>query len=485
MNRFFILLFVAIVLTLILLTLPYEEPNGPIVSGVQNLALLVLNPISTIFGLSLPLGNSPVVSAFVAGFLVSIYHLSIVWRIWWLRRNGGLSNHDAKRRIDSVYFLGFVLTLTSLVIALGSSSIEDPAITLAQNAIALSSTAVALVLRSIWLMRQQDEPVLEAEKDATDAFEKLQSQVASLSNDVNLAQQMFSSGQQKLNFHLETIISSSSKFFTQAQQQISDEAQKTIKEFNSKVKTLSGALADKAAKLEAIEFDGPKIEAQIVEAGRSGLSALQTEIGELSTQLATLKSSSADASESLGSIATNFDPEEGIRQAAQSLFEPLKEANDNSEQALTKLTEQGKAALSRTINQIGVLEVKIAARVEEFDERTKVPPSMIGEQPTLESATNHASADDIARLTSAIETLTNVIFNQPVALPQGHSQPQNHQTNDRQPIKADTSDKSASSEDTKETKNEPDTAIKNVSASKETMSSRGRFSLRNLFWRRR
>lgn len=64
---------------------------------------------------------------------------------------------------DSVYFIGFVLTLTALIIALSNHEIsaggpEAIQKTISRNAIALSSTVAALVIRTLWIMSLPEPP---------------------------------------------------------------------------------------------------------------------------------------------------------------------------------------------------------------------------------------------------------------------------------------------------------------------------------------
>lgn len=94
--------------------------------------------------------------------IVSIYSVLILIMCS-ADRNAGLTP-DYEKWADSIYFLGFIITLMALIIALtkidGTGGPEALISTVHQNGAALSSTVVALIIRTIWnlsLSQQTDD----------------------------------------------------------------------------------------------------------------------------------------------------------------------------------------------------------------------------------------------------------------------------------------------------------------------------------------
>lgn len=91
--------------------------------------------------------------------LVAFYALSIFSRIKSLSirlKDGGSTVRSfTPKWADSVYYLGFILTLTALIFAFAAKEYEfsdrGSVLGLTQSAIALSSTVAALIIRTIWL----------------------------------------------------------------------------------------------------------------------------------------------------------------------------------------------------------------------------------------------------------------------------------------------------------------------------------------------
>lgn len=108
----------------------------------------------------------------------------------------GVQTDDRERWSDSIYFLGFILTLAALIVAIGGIDIGDEdndAVQLARivagNAIALSSTVMGLVLRTLMNLA-----FLQPEKDE---FVELERRVNLLANSCSEAQKRITQVSQK------------------------------------------------------------------------------------------------------------------------------------------------------------------------------------------------------------------------------------------------------------------------------------------------
>lgn len=82
--------------------------------------------------------------------IVTLYSFVII--IW----NRGQHWDDKEKWANSIYYMGFIITLFALVVALGNSVNTGKEVgavgVVIQNAIALSSTAIGLTLRTLWML---------------------------------------------------------------------------------------------------------------------------------------------------------------------------------------------------------------------------------------------------------------------------------------------------------------------------------------------
>lgn len=195
---------------------------------------------------------------------------------------------EAQRKwADSVYFYGFILTLLSLIIALSSpgrySGLGLTTVVI-QNAIALSSTVLALFFRQFLVLfirikedlREDDEVLLGLKNQADETAAKLKMLCGTVSK--------FDTTVKKT----EKAVSDSGDVFT------------------SEVGNIAASLKAKADEISAIEIDKDLIAREMAKAASLALEKVQTEIDALANALETGTGNITDRAEQIASAMNAF-----------------------------------------------------------------------------------------------------------------------------------------------------------------------------------
>ncbi|MEM1378636.1 MAG: hypothetical protein AAGG69_14745 [Pseudomonadota bacterium] len=165
---------------------------------------------------------------------------------------------DIKRKwYDTLYFVGFILTLTALITTMGSSGrFDDNSVHLivVQSSIALSSTAIALIMRTLlisWIRINPDED--------DPSFESVASQIAGIGHAIERLRVAAKAFAVRLEA-LETKAQSSA-----------DEYTASLGKSTAALNETTLALKNKSAEIAAIQIDQDAIAKQIADAAEAGL----------------------------------------------------------------------------------------------------------------------------------------------------------------------------------------------------------------------
>lgn len=120
---------------------------------VYTIILAIINVISSLRGV----GIWGITISNVIGIL--IYY--IILKILINRNLSEFGYSEQKKWADTIYFLGFMMTLVALIVVFNQAYYNSGgalvALNLIQSAIALSSTAVAIFLRQFWVLSIKEE----------------------------------------------------------------------------------------------------------------------------------------------------------------------------------------------------------------------------------------------------------------------------------------------------------------------------------------
>ncbi|MDU8910803.1 hypothetical protein [Aestuariicoccus sp. MJ-SS9] len=188
-----------------------------------------------------------------------------------------------RRWSDSIYFFGFIMTLTALIVALASTAAPGSGALIGvviQNAVALSSTVMALIARTIIILIG---PVDEEEEPFT--LELLQSQVNRLAEKVGEVAE-------------KTAVLAGAVAASEAQ------IGQTTTTFRKSADEVSNTLSEKAREIEALAIDEDALSETIARIAKLAVSRIDDEIGTVANAL---KDSAAEIKGGAGSLRSGFE----------------------------------------------------------------------------------------------------------------------------------------------------------------------------------
>lgn len=132
--------------------------------------------------------QSVAVEKAIVGVLIILSYTAITWFI--TRRQASSANALTLKATDSIYFLGFIITLCSIIAAFFSNDAANPNNLndiVSKSGIALSSTAFALSCRTIWRLAMEPPDATETLqiKKLQQAYDELTPKISALKNAMN------------------------------------------------------------------------------------------------------------------------------------------------------------------------------------------------------------------------------------------------------------------------------------------------------------
>lgn len=239
-----------------------------------------------------------------------------------------LGNEGRRKWYDSVYYLGFILTLLALIVALVSidgSSSESMISLVVQNAIAMSSTFAALIWRTLLTLCVMP---LEDNQDDSAQFDELRKKIDGLMSDVGLAAKAFTK--------LTKEVDSSASSITQS-----------IFAFRSGIESAASSLQEKAKEINAIEIDQQIIAQQMAKAASLALDEVRTRIGEVSVAIGLAGDSIKSGASFLSSASIEASQE--IKEAGR-LFKSNVDQSGRDFNKATKAVEKALLNLAESIS---------------------------------------------------------------------------------------------------------------------------------------
>ncbi len=313
------------------------------------------------------------------GFFVTVYG-GLLWLL-----NRTYESSTQLKWADSIYYLGFILTLVALITAFSNveSGKDENLIkaTIVQNAIALASTVWAIFLRTLWKLSipiQRDE--LNYVTELTFQYEILKDTISSTTTTFETETEKFSSISEKLSgafesiqkqfeSELKTLGTSFENYRTQIAenidaQRVSNEA---LRKSTAEFEKIANAMAKFENALDAIENALRNIEAD-----GSYLSNLAK---ELQNAIDAWKTEADDISKSIVSFSDNFSKSDRRNQQFQetlitdlnNLVDRFKAVDDNVSSLQADLREiSNDDNLKNDANRIRLVMDNFEARVERF-----------------------------------------------------------------------------------------------------------------------
>ncbi len=408
MKKSIIAAFLAVIILLIWFTWPgegfFEAERQVVVAPVVSL----LSFFAATSGLEGPTVDSPMIGAAVSTLLIAVYSGVVAIRLIIVPGGREMPVSEKKRRIDSIYFLGFILTLCSLVIALGTSSAEDPSTTLTQNAVALSSTAFALVVRTVWLMLLPDETNPLEKTEVEDGFDELSAKVIGLANQIESSEQAIRRNQEVLDKHLKDTIGSATEFVEQSRTMLTDQTSNAIKTFNASLGRYTSTLDKRVEKINSIEIDGERLEAQLVEAGNRSLLALRTEVEAAAGSVGSMTRTAKAVEQKFSKAFDDLNPQQALVDASAQAFEPMIEASSTSNEALNAASKKLGRSVDAVLRSLDTMDEKLRERVRVLDETSGIAADRLSNVPQ-QNNTSLSDQEQIRQLTNAIKSLESAV----------------------------------------------------------------------------
>ncbi|MEM7068320.1 MAG: hypothetical protein AAF478_05490 [Pseudomonadota bacterium] len=229
-----------------------------------------------------------------------VFYTAIIWNI-----NKNSERIEKEKWADSIYYLGFILTLVALITALSIVKTGDASdlvkSTIVQNAIALSSTVWAIFLRNIWKLS------LPEEQDEQTYLKELEARYKNLGDAVAETSALFTTEGPKL------------KKYSDEFRSTFDNLKNTI---NTNLEELSGSFKSYRSEIDANSRKHQKAN-KALETTAGHLDTFVDRIGEFSNQMTT--------------VATTINSIEGlissIKSTDEKLLQVLNELKDNSIEA--------------------------------------------------------------------------------------------------------------------------------------------------------
>lgn len=281
---------------------------------------------------------------------------------------------------DSVYFYGFILTLISLILALGNSSRfsgVNLSLIVVQNAIALSSTVFALFLRTVMVL------LIQAEEDNDDV----------LSQRIETLAEEFNGLSKRVHVFAETVGT------------VGVQVGRAGTVFETGVTDVADKLKKKAQEISDIKIDQEMIAKQMAESTKLAMGKLKEKVDALADALENGKENIVEQAKKLGreldGLALVFSTGAGRNQASLSVLEEtFIEGAQNSKAAIGTLNtefEDGAKTIRTGVEQLAAKIGKDAAK--EF--KSKLSEAM-------DKMVAHVDAENL-RLSTAITGMSGEI----------------------------------------------------------------------------
>lgn len=332
----------------------------------------------------------------------------------------GADMHDRIKWADSLYFLGFIITLIALVSALGNvgpdllgtaqgqnSDGESPAQQsghgvvnlIRQNAIALSSTVIALFLRTLWVLAIDDndptDPSLEAEVQrqlrlSVQLTRGLRDEVEALQTSVAISR--------RETEELATATRTSfSIYATELATHTKDEIARIMGGISGSLEGLNSATETFAERLNSVELDESALSKAIAQAMSAALGEVSSSIrrvGSTASEFAQeVDNGKTKMSQALAALDFNAILSEKIAESVAPLFGLGSTIN----KAYGDMFEHMRKSTSRIDSEVEAFEAalrrNIAALSGDYDEAATAGATLVDAGKHLSTAIEDAAND--------------------------------------------------------------------------------------------
>jgi hypothetical protein len=290
---------------------------------------------------------------------VLVYWLMLDWSI----STGAetISTDDFTKWADTIYFFEFLMTLVSLICALGGANTSGGSDlilkTVAQNAIALSSTVAGLFIRTLWLLVQDVES--EDEEPLS-----LETEIFALQKSVKVLRKSVLSSANGLNAAMSDLVEFQEKSVRTVSENLNIfgidvfEIGKTISiDLKNQLSTFTVAADGLRSKIEKIELDKDILARNISSATISVMSELYSGIDQLEQPLVkaaeSIGASVGELSYSIESVS--FD--DIIRRQLEKSLEPITQLSEQVILSQTALVKNLDSSVNTTSIKSAELEM--------------------------------------------------------------------------------------------------------------------------------
>jgi uncharacterized protein YoxC len=291
---------------------------------------------------------------------------------------------ESAKWADSVYFLGFLMTLVALIFGLAgfgpessppsesneSDLAEQNGVVsriVVQNAIALSSTAAALLFRTVWILWLSED----VDETLQEKAERQLSASLRLTNQLNEEVVSLRTAVRDARNETEGLAKDSREkyaaFANELSRKTQSEIEETFGELEEKLEPIGEASKDFMKKVSAIELDKDALTKAISEAMRATIDEMSDSINDISSAASAFGSEIASGtnqiSESIENmsfaeiledqIASNLHPMKDVSRAFEEAFAESMEKVRNSIFAVDEEAENFKSALRNNVTELG------------------------------------------------------------------------------------------------------------------------------------
>ena len=256
-----------------------------------------------------------------------------------------------KNWADNTYYLGFIYTLVSLIVALGSTG-EDISSSIVQNAIALASTAAALFLRTLWLMLvEANSPisqyeVLEKEMELlTQGIRDIRLSAKDVANQLQQSKTEVDSAIKQSITDFSGSVISQGEIQTQNIQKTFEQLQVPFDQFGGSLKALTDAIS-------SVKITDTTVSEKIAAAIFSSLEELRNGLNSINTGLSESANEINVSAAGIANALSESSFQDAIAVAAKDALQPLKEASNLSQHLGSELVSDANVIVDQLFKQI-------------------------------------------------------------------------------------------------------------------------------------